>query len=167
MKRIISTLLVISLIICLSITTFAKENISILGTETASIEIIRQDDGGYIVIELVTVNNNSAFSTLSTTYTRTGSKTFTKYDSDDDLEWQYTLTGTFSVVSGVSATCTNATYTTNIEASKWSFSNGSATRSGNTAYGVGTFKYKLLGFIVTDTVDIDISITCNEYGTLS
>ena len=54
----------------------------------------------------------------------------------------------------------------NIYDSSWTFSNGSATRSGNTAYGKGHYTKKVL-FITTKNYDVDISVSCDKYGNIS
>lgn len=102
----------------------------------------------------------------STTFTRSGTKTVENRSDDDELLWQYKLTGTFTVVEGVSATCTNATYTQTINDGYWHFSDGNAYAENNVAHGLGTFKKKVL-FITLKTYNIDISVTCDAYGNLS
>lgn len=132
-----------------------------------SCHIIYLEDGSYITTVLQ--EETSVASNLilrSTSLTKKGSKTVTYRDNNGDVCWEYILTGEFSVVEGTSVTCTNSTYTVNIYDSDWSFNNGSATKSVNVAYGVGTFKKKVL-FITTKTVNIDISITCDVNGVLS
>ena len=69
-------------------------------------------------------------------------------------------------MEGVSATCTNATYTQTINDGYWHFSDGNAYAENNVAHGLGTFKKKVL-FITLKTYNIDISVTCDAYGNLS
>ena len=94
------------------------------------------------------------------------SKEATFTNSDNMVEWRYTLHATFSYTYGVSSSCTSTYYTQNIYQGNWSFSNGSATKSGNTANGVGTFEKRFL-FIVINTVDVDLHISCDKYGVVS
>ena len=131
-------------------------------------EIVYLNNGSYITITLIAkdISTLSLTSTNSATFTKAGNKVVTCRDKKGNLEWEYTLFAEFSVVENVSATCTSATYSQTIYASDWSFSNGNATKSGNTAYGVGTFKRKVL-FVTVDTANIDISISCDVYGNLS
>ena len=96
----------------------------------------------------------------------TGEKYATFEDSAGKVEWEYTLSAAFSYVSGSSSTCTSASYSKNIYDSSWSFSDGSATKSGNVATGKGKFVCKIL-FIPYKTYTIDLSITCDIYGKLS
>ena len=120
------------------------------------------DDGSYIVKTITSIPSQ----TRATTFTKSGNIVASHYSGDDELLWQYTLYADFEVVSGVSAVCTNARYVQNIYASGWSFSDGQATASGDTAYGAGIFKKKVL-FITTSTVEIDLNIVCDVYGNLS
>ena len=131
-------------------------------------EIVYLNNGSYITITLIAkdISTLSLTSTDSATFTKAGNKVVTCRDKKGNLEWEYTLFAEFSVVENVSATCTSATYSQTIYASDWSFGNGNATKSGNTAYGVGTFKRKVL-FVTVDTANIDISIFCDVNGNLS
>lgn len=159
-KTFVSLILIISMITSTIIPAFAAEPVSNEISESVTITYL--DDGSYIVKTIV----SNPVESRSSTFTKTGNIVASHYSGDDELLWQYTLYGEFLVNSGVSAVCTSATYTQNIYASSWSFSNGQATASGNTAYGVGTFKDKVL-FVTIKTVDIDLNIVCDIYGNLS
>ena len=89
-----------------------------------------------------------------------------KINGDDELMWEYTLFGAFEVVSEVAAVCTSAAYYYTIYGNNWDFSNGDAYASGNTAYGVGTFKRSAL-FITTQIVDIHLDNICVIYMVIS
>ena len=161
-KALISLLLIVAAVFSFTVPAFAD---TYYATQTT--EYIYTDDGGYIAIELVTYGKKQCGEDRSlTSYTVNGDKNVSKYNSSNELIWRYTLYGTFSVENGVSAACTNASYDTVVNASSWSFSDCAATASGNTAYGVGTVKNKFL-FITLETVEIDISISCDVYGNLS
>lgn len=159
-KTFVSLILIISMITSTIIPAFAAEPVSNEISESVTITYL--DDGSYIVKTIV----SNPVESRSSTFTKTGNIVASHYSGDDELLWQYTLYGEFLVNSGVSAVCTSATYTQNIYASSWSFSNGQATASGNTAYGVGTFKDKVL-FVTIKTVDVDLNIVCDIYGNLS
>ncbi|MBQ8496624.1 MAG: hypothetical protein IJ489_04105 [Clostridia bacterium] len=165
-KRIFSILLTFLLVFALTPSAFAANDIELDNKNTT--EIIYLDNGSYITITLITqdISPLSLESTNSTSFIKTGNKVVTCNDKNGNLEWEYTLFAEFSVVEGVSATCTSATYTHAIYNNDWSFSNGNATKSGNTAYGTGTFKEKFL-FVTIHTANIDISISCDVYGNLS
>ena len=159
-KTFVSLILIISMITSTIIPAFAAEPVSNEISESVTITYL--DDGSYIVKTIV----SNPVESRSSTFTKTGNIVASHYSGDDERLWQYTLYGEFLVNSGVSAVCTSATYTQNIYASSWSFSNGQATASGNTAYGVGTFKDKVL-FVTIKTVDVDLNIVCDIYGNLS
>ena len=64
-------------------------------------------DGSSIVI---TVIDETSIMPLATTFTKTGSKVYSARNPDGVIMWQFTVHGTFSVNSGVSATCTAASH---------------------------------------------------------
>lgn len=165
-KRIFSIILTFLFVFTLTPSVLAANDIELNDQNTT--EIVYLDNENYITITLITqdVSPLSLASTNSNTFTKTGNKVVSCHDKKGNLEWEYTLFAEFSVIEGISATCTSATYTQTIYANDWSFSNGNATKSGNTAYGIGTFKRKVL-FITVDTANIDISISCDVYGNLS
>lgn len=102
----------------------------------------------------------------ATTYTKSGTKSYTLKNSDGDVLWTFTVKGTFSVNSGVSATCTGTSYSTSNLASGWELDSASTYASSNKAIGDATFKHKTL-FITTDTKSCHVTLTCDENGNLS
>lgn len=131
--------------------------------QSSDMSIIYTDDGGYILMSMSTVTCKNQTKSSADLQHR---KTYTKYDAQNNISWQYTLTGTFYVNYGVSAVCTGASYDYSINDGSWSFSNGNAYASGNTAYGEGVFTKKFL-FITIQTFDVDMSITCDINGNFS
>ncbi len=128
--------------------------------------VIYYDDGSTLTISPVQITQISAYSTDSTEKKLSANRSAMRKDSDGNIEWEYTLYGTFTYVPGVSSVCTAATYRYEINDDAWSFSDGSATKSGNKAFGKGVFKRKFL-LITTDTVNIDIFLTCDIYGNVT
>ena len=124
------------------------------------------EDGSYVVTTLYEYNDTQ-ISSLSSTITKDGEAKVNFYNSSNVLEWTYTLYASFDIVEGESAVCTNANYKYSISKSNWKFSDGNAYYEDNVAYGKGTFKYKMLGFITSNTRNINISITCDNYGNLT
>lgn len=102
---------------------------------------------------------------IADTYSKTGVCIVTKYSATGSILWEYTLTGYFTVTTGVSSVCTGATYSQYSNSSSWTFSEGGTSYSGNNAYGKGKFTYKVL-FIVLQNVIIDIRVSCDEYGNI-
>ncbi len=123
------------------------------------------DDGSYIVYE--TLEQKKDVILLATSYSKTGTRNVTKYDSNNKVQWVYTLSAEYQIEEGISVRCTKTDYSTTINNSSWSFSNGSTSYSGNTAYGKGKFTYKVLWIFSTQNVNIDIQLSCDSYGNLS
>lgn len=99
-------------------------------------------------------------------YMKSGSKTRTVTNPNGDALYKLTVRGVFSVDEGVEATCTSATYSTNIVYSGWSCTSASATKTGNSAIANGTFKFKHMG-IFTETDNVQVVLTCDDLGNLS
>lgn len=118
------------------------------------------NDGSYIITNTVKITNNSR------AYTKQGYRTATYYNSNDVVQWTYTLNATFSYNPGVSSTCTSVSDSYSISNDNWYIDSHSCWKSGNTAYGTVTMKHKLLG-VTTQTVTRDISLSCDSYGNLS
>lgn len=164
MKRILALVFSVTLVFGCCASVFASEN---------EAHIVNYDDGSKVIwyadgsrTEISAPFESAPSSTKGTLTTITRSTYQAHYDSDGNLEWKYTLTGTFNYTYGVSASCTNASYTKTINNTSWSFSNGNATASGATATGVGTFTKKWL-FITTDTVNVNLTLTCDKYGNVT
>ena len=125
--------------------------------------IYYHDNGTYTVVSVVEAEAGAR----SEAKTKTATVTASNYeDSDNSLNWTYVLTATFSYTEGESATCTAASYSQTISNSSWQFSDGSATKSGNTAHGTGTFVRKWL-FITRETVPVNLYISCDSYGNIT
>lgn len=160
MKKFVTTLLALLMLLqILSTTAGALDQRDYDSMETISYTEYL-DDGSYIIITI----EQSPIG-RSSTYTVTGRKHVELFNSSDELQWRYTLIGTYTVVDGVSAVCTNSTYSSTIYNDKWSLTAHSNRYSGNTAYGTATYKKKVL-FVTTSTQDIDIYITCDIYGSI-
>ncbi len=102
----------------------------------------------------------------ASTYTKQGTGVYTLRNNGGEALWQFTVHGTFSVTSGKSATCTNASYSYQIYADSWHYVGASAYYSGNSAYGNAEFNRKLLG-ITIETETCSLVLSCDAYGNLS
>lgn len=163
-KSIVCLVLLFSMLFSMALPAFATE-VELTTVQDDGTSITHFADGSTLTISPVqSVEANYLVRATSQTITKSRVASFT--NSNGVLEWKYTLTATFSYVAGVSSTCTQASYTQSIYENGWSFSNGSATKSGNVATGKGTFKHKVL-FITTKTYNIDISLTCDKYGNVT
>lgn len=122
-------------------------------------------DNGMYYVDEITIESGG-ITTFGTIRTVKGSKTRTSYSPSGAVNFKLTVHGTFTVNTGVSATCTASTYSYSIVNSDWRLTAGSARKSANTAIAEGTFKRKVL-FIDVETVATSIMLSCNTNGTLS
>lgn len=160
MKKIISISLIILCVIATIVpTAYAEDNF-----QYDSLDVVTEteyfDDGSYIVTTI-----RQTPTARASTYTKHGEKVVELFNSSDELQWTYILTGTFQVTAGVSAVCTNSTYSVEITDSNWHLTAHDNSYSGNTAYGTATIKKKVL-FITTNTYDIDASVSCDADGNI-
>lgn len=166
MKKIIGVVcLLFVFLISTNQKVFASENSLPNDFTIIASKIEYLEDGSYIIYE--TLEHKNDIIPFATSYYKTGTRNVTKYDSNNKVQWIYTLSAEYFIEEGVSASCTKADYSTTINNSSWKFSNGSTSYSGNTAYGKGKFTYKVLWIFSTQNVEIDIHLSCDNYGNLS
>lgn len=127
--------------------------------DNSNTSIIYLDNGSYLLIEVSEINISRA------TNTKTGTKSITYKNDDNEAMWKATLTGTFTY-TGNSATCTSATINYNVYADNWEIKEATASKSNNKAIGDVTAKRYLIG-IPVETVNQTFYITCSATGTLS
>ena len=142
----------------LTLSAFAKTKVD------SAKDITYVADGSYMITAVT--EQAVASSVRSTTYTKIGTAVTNYYNKDNELIFQHTLQGTFSVVEGVSATCTDVTYSYNIYDSSWKLDSASTWKDANIAYGSATFKDKVL-FVTVNTVELSPRIVCDIYGNIS
>ena len=143
MKKIIGVVcLLFVFLISMNQKVSANENLLLDDFTLISKETEYFKDGSYIIYEVL--EEKSDFALLTASYYKTGKRNVTKYDSKNNVQWIYTLSAEYWVEEGISVNCTKADYSTSINNSSWSFSDGSTSYSGNTAYGKGKFTYKVL-----------------------
>ena len=172
MKKVLtSILLAITMLFATVLPAFAAEPEIV--TQPTSIQesydgttTVYYDDGSTITISPVYAVKEYESISHATSKTTSGSRDVYGKDSSGNLEWKYTLSASFSYVPGVSSSCTSASYSNSTYDNSWSFSNGSAKKSGSTAYGNGKYVKYILSVAVS-TYNIDISISCDVNGNLS
>ncbi len=165
MKKIRTVLILPLLLLIILMNTLhvhAAETISSSVQTKSESTIVFFDDGSKLVISPV-YEPEREMSIKGATTTITKSRDICCEDPNGNLEWKYTLTAVFSYDYGISSTCIDASFTQTIYSDQWIFSDGSATKSGNTAYGKGYYTKKDW-FVEVNNVDIDVSLTCNSYG---
>ena len=126
--------------------------------KTEDQHIITFEDGSYLEI----VVDECATRAINT---KNGYKTYTFYDSSDDLKWQAKLNATFTY-NGTTSSCTSASCTVTIYDSKWYEISNTTSRSGNTATTQLTMGRKFLGITVSKP-EYTITLTCDKNGNLS
>lgn len=152
MKRIvIVTLTLVVLIGMLPFNAFAV-------SKAGDTNVVRFDDGAYMEISIDT-------SSARVANTVSGSKTYTYYDSDGNVEWKATLSATFAY-SGSWYTCTTANCNVTIYDDKWYVISNTTTRSSNNATTQLTMGKKYLG-VTTAKPQYTITLTCDNNGNLS
>lgn len=116
------------------------------------------EDGSYIeiIIEDISTRANN---------TKNGYKTYSFYDSQDNLEWQAKLSASFTY-DGTTSNCTSASCTVTVYDSKWYEVSNNTTRSGNTATTALTMGQKFLGVTISKP-EYTITLTCDKDGNLS
>lgn len=164
-KTLLSVFLTVALLCTAVMPAYAVESEPTAEQLDDGTTVIYYDDGSSITISPVYGVKESS-GARATSITTSGNKDVTGKDADGNIDWKYTLSATFSYNPSISSTCTSASYKKTIYDDSWYFSDGSATKSGNTAYGKGKF-YKKILFITGSTYNIDIHISCDKYGKLS
>ncbi len=163
MKKFMLSVIILPLALLINaISAQAAGNISFDAPAGLKESVVYLDDGSRLVISPVYEAKDYS-SIKAAVNTVTAYREAYYEDSNGNLEWKYTLTATFSYNYGVSSTCTDASYTQSIYNDKWSFSDGSAGRSGNTAYGKGHY-VKREWLVVIKECNIDISLSCDIFG---
>lgn len=148
-KVILTTLLIIAM---LPVNVLAADDIS--NTEN----IINLDNGDYIIVQLTSMESRASG-------TKTASKTYTYYGSDDVESWRAVLRGTFTY-NGSSATCTASSCDITISNSAWYVVSKTPTKSGSSALCELVMGRKLLGITVSKET-VSMRITCDANGNLS
>lgn len=158
MKKIISIFLIFIMVFSVfSISVNAEDDIVLIS------ENIEYLDNGYYVV--VTLTESDVNYSARATSTKSGTKTYTLYNSDDEALVVHKLTATFSY-TGSSATCTSASTSNTIYNDQWKVTTSTASKSGNVATGTFVAKHYVL-FVVTQTINTTLKITCSNTGTLS
>lgn len=75
-------------------------------------KIIRETTEYYGGGSSLTVTITESCPLTRATYSKSGQKTYTYKNADNKTQWRFTVKGTFSVNSRVSASCTAASYST-------------------------------------------------------
>lgn len=163
MKRLFVALLIVGMVLGMIPVGVSADN-GLLEGNIVSQSMEMLTDGNYA--EIIVTDNSPAITTHATTTTKTGSKAYVLRNKDGKELWRFTVHGTFSVTSGVKATCTNVTYSIKITDTAWEKESASVSKSGSQALGDATFIRKLL-FITVETKSCHVVLNCDKNGNLS
>lgn len=152
MKRLICVALVLILLIGI------LPGSTLAAAEVKDTEVIELEDGRYVEI---TFESSSA----RIANTVSGSKTYTFYDSDDNMEWKAKLSASY-VFTGGSYTCTSASCDVTIYANQWYVVSKTTNYAGNRATANLTMGRKVLG-ITVEKPQFTINLYCDFNGNLS
>ncbi len=159
MKRIIITLITLSLIVFCPVTT---SNAAVIRQH--SIEYLT--DGSYYETT-ITTNDFHSYSLIRTaSLTRSANKTTTYTSSSGAKLWSVTVTGNFSYVKGKSSKCTSSSVSATAYSASWKITNKSSSKSGNTAIATATGTEYLQGKPIISRTK-KVSLTCDVNGNLS
>ena len=162
MKRTIFAIVLLGcLLFSFVVPAAAETTVNIEDLTVSSVTVEHFEDGSYLV---TTIRENAT--PRGEVYSKRASKDVVLYNQDDEVQWIYTLVGTFTVETGVSAVCTDAYHYYEIYNTKWKETEHSEWYSGNIAYGESVFKKKVL-LITTSTQEIHAQVICDAYGGIS
>lgn len=146
----------ISIMLCivclLMIFTFPRARAAQYTEETIVLE-----GGSYMVVTTQIVDARGVA-------TRSATRNYTFYGSDDVAQWKVSLFGRFQYNDSTSE-CLDASCTVNIYDNSWSYDSKSATFSGNTAYATAEMKYKTLGITIKRET-VNLSLSCDANGNI-
>lgn len=169
MKRVRTWMLalVLALSMCAPVCGAEEQPVS---AEIVSTSVEYLDDGDYIETVIAVLPSEEALGDASVntanTYQLTATKTAAYKNSSGETLWSVSVTGTFVYSKGVSVSCTAATATSQSYSSAWKVGTASASYSGNSATGKAVGKKYVL-FVVTKTLEISTTLTCDVNGNLS
>lgn len=148
-KIVILAFLIVAL---LPVNVFAATNTTVAdGT-------IYLEDGSYITVTLSCKDSRA-------TSSKTASRTYTYYNSNDVEQWRAVLTGSFTY-TGSTSSCTSSSCNVTITNTNWYVVSKTASKSGSSATADLTMGKKLLGITVSKK-SISMKLTCDANGNLS
>lgn len=163
MKKSISMLLVLLIIVFSSFISFAED--------CHTLERSTPDENGcYFETIIEDVNDGSTpiiSSLFSSNYSTTTTKSKTTYykNASGDVLWYVRVTGTFKYGNG-SSTCISASVKAESQHSSWTVHNISSSKTANKAIGKATGKLHQAG-VVINTITKTVTLTCSPTGQFS
>lgn len=167
MKKFIFVLLSCVMALTMTLNCFALEvPAAAVQRVLVSSETEYLEDGSYIITEIYEDVPTGGTAPYAATQTKSGSKIQTHTTKSGEVKWTFTLSASFSY-SSTSVTCNSANHSYNIVDDAWEISSpGSYKDSSQVAHGQAIFK-EYVFFIITDTVVVDLTLSCDTNGNLS
>lgn len=172
MKKFISAIIVLLCIFSSTEMNVNAQSYDSKAYDLQSVQTVLQRDFDYIGDGLYICTELSQYSpsiytspALTVSSSKSATLTSTVTDSSGNVLIKYVLSATFTY-NGSSATCTSASYSTNVYSNGWSFSNATSSKSGNTAYGAYTAVNKVL-LITVQSISRNLTISCDKDGNIS
>lgn len=156
-KRLMASLICGILLLCFMV------NVSAATAATTDENIEYFSDGSYATI---TIEDTTGPVTRGTVYNKSANKVYTYQDANGNEQYKITLHGEFSVNSGVSSVCTQATIKVDITNNVWKVLSQSTNKSGNQAVGSAELRRYML-LLPVETVQKTLTLTCDKYGNLT
>ena len=128
-------------------------------------EIIQNTDGSYIIVTMMTNTSFCSSNTPRTSYTKTTSRTFTYYSSDNVAKWDVVLTATF-IYDNITSSCIASSASYHTYDTTWSCTSLLPGKAGNAAWANFTF-VQTVHFITCNTYTGCVSMSCSANGTIS
>lgn len=149
MKQVFSALLIAVLLVSV---------FPLAGNAAEKVETVYFDDGSFMTIE---VN----YTPVRATWSVTGNKQYTYYNSYSEAQWKVVLTGTYTY-NGSTSSCTASSVDVTIYDSNWYTISKSTGKSGNNATASVTMGQKAGGLTVV-RVPVSLNLSCDANGNLS
>lgn len=154
MKRKLNSLLLLVLCVACLLSTVSAQGLAAAEDDTCT-QRIDFEDGSYCIVgEVITCY------TAADSEEKTGQKTSTYFNSDDEPIYSVIVYATFTY-DGSSATATSAEAYVVVHDSSATYVSKSVSTSGNSATATGTVKYKSINRTLKST------LTCSKTGVLS
>ncbi len=159
---------VVAMIVLFTIPTVQAKGLdNVLSKQELVSEETIEKDGLYITVSIFEDKQTKSDAIpYSSIYEKSGKKTYTAKNADKETLFSFTVYGSFTVNTGISASCTKSSYSYSIANNAWELKTASTQCSGNRAVGNAEFIKKLL-FVTVDTFDAHIVLNCDSNGNLS
>ena len=139
--------------------TCAPLSVSAVEITEETDNVIKFDDGSYITI---TIQESAS----RASYVKTGSKTYTYYGANGNLQWEAVLSCSF-LYDGTTSSCTGGICQVTVFDDDWYEYSNSTSRSGATATTELTMGLRGILGITVKKYSCTITLTCDKNGNLS